>query len=239
MMMLQHLPVVSPASAPSGATSVIYRHDSEHELHRTYHSRSSSPVHHTSYVQSRDRSPVIIKRTYSTEDLKHYHPSSHHYNHQHHRQMSPRDDMVDSDGDHHRIMLSHRHSTSEPSSMHNSRSYLIRHIDERRDDEYERRSPMHHDHEDRHDERERRYVVYREEEVIVEDEVKREPSVEMGPTEEHEELEQDPDAPLDLSMKFKRNRHHSDSGSDSESDTSRHGQQRSAYKKSLMKRYCE
>lgn len=229
--MLQHLPV-APASAPSGATSVIYRHDSEHELRRTYHSRSSSPVHHASYVH-RDRSPVIIKRTYSTEDLKH---------HPHQLQISPRDDLVDNDGDHHRIIsAAHRHS--EP------RRYLIRHIEDEmgHDDEYERRSPvplrespeLHH-HRERHERTGGRYVVYEEEVVVEERRVKREPSVDAG-VDEHEE-EHDPDAPLDLSMKYKRNTRsdNCDSGSDSESDSSRHGQQRSsAYKKSLMKRYCE
>lgn len=230
MMMLQHLPVV-PASVPNSVTSVIYRHDSsEHEIHRTYHSRSSSPVH-TAYV-NRDRSPVIIKRTHSIEDLKHYH------NAQHHHLLSSRDDMVDSDGDHHRIVSRH----SEP-SMH--RRYLIRHIetDEMGEDEYERNSvPLREEREEesqKRRDRNGRYVVY-EEEVVVQERIKREQSVDAG-VEENEE-EHDPDAPLDLSMKFKRNStsDNCESGSDSESDSSRAGQQRSsAYKKSLMKRYCE
>lgn len=233
MMMLQHLPVV-PASVPNSVTSVIYRHDSsEHEIHRTYHSRSSSPVH-TAYV-NRDRSPVIIKRTHSIEDLKHYHNAQHH-----HHLLSSRDDMVDSDGDHHRIVSRH----SEP-AMH--RRYLIRHIEDEmgNEDEYERNSvPLREERElseegQKRRDRNGRYVVY-EEEVVVQERIKREQSVDAG-VEENEE-DHDPDAPLDLSMKFKRNStsDNCESGSDSESDSSRAGQQRSsAYKKSLMKRYCE
>lgn len=228
-MMLQHLPVV-PASVPNSVPSVIYRHDSsEHEIHRTYHSRSSSPVH-TAYV-NRDRSPVIIKRTHSTEDLKHYHNNPHHHH--------TRDDLVDSDGDHHRIMLGNRHP-ADP-AMH--RRYLIRHVEDEmaHEDDYEssvplRASPESHKGRDRNG----RYVVY-EEEVVVQERIKREQSVEAVVEHDNEE-EHDPDAPLDLSMKYKRNStsDNCESGSDSESDSSRHGQQRSsAYKKSLMKRYCE
>ncbi|XP_063702176.1 ecdysone-induced protein 74EF-like isoform X4 [Culicoides brevitarsis] len=217
MMMLQHLPVV-PANAASG-TSVIYRHDSDHELHRTYHSRSSSPVHTASYV--RERSPVIIKRTYSTEDLKHYAARE-----------GGADNIVDSDGDHHHRVVHHHR-------IYPQRRYVMLRDDE---EEYERQARSPSPRVVITEDRRRRYVVYEEEEDLRR-RVKRESSVDAGVEEPEEHEEHDPDAPLDLSMnKYKRNNSTSDngeSGSDSESDSSRHGasQRSSAYKKSLMKRY--
>ena len=55
--------------------------------------------------------------------------------------------------------------------------------------------------------------------------------------------EQDDDAPLDLSMGSKKRRGHSESGTDSDDSTGMgdegRGNEGRAYKKSLMKRYCE
>lgn len=55
MMMLQHLP-----------SSVVYHHQPHDQVERHYHSRSSSP---TSTPTTVEAPSVIIKRTYSTEDL--------------------------------------------------------------------------------------------------------------------------------------------------------------------------
>ncbi|CRL08400.1 CLUMA_CG021422, isoform A [Clunio marinus] len=65
----------------------------------------------------------------------------------------------------------------------------------------------------------------------------------MLKAESNEEAEADDDAPLDLSMGSKKHRGRTDSGTDSDDSTGLgdegRGNEGRAYKKSLMKRYCE
>lgn len=186
--MLQHLPVT-----PQSGAGVIYHHTNHDQPERNYHSRSSSPIPAPTYT----RSPVIIKRTYSSEDLRMPHSEPIERRHQ---RMS-RDDMIynDMDGDQHRIIHRRRNSSENYESP-------------------EREPPR------------SRFVIY---EVIEREHV----------DVEHVDDTPDPDAPLDLSMKYKsgQRQDHCDSGSESEDSLSGNGRQGEgrAYKKSLMKRYCK
>lgn len=181
--------------------------------------------------------PVIIKRTMSSDDLRR---DVHHEYVQHRRH----EDELEYSHSRRSPVFHHQNPHHQP---HHRRSpiFVERTSQPRYESDYESperkyRGVIEHPHERRHLEDEDRSPErkYRPSERAPEDDDDEEDY-------EHRGAGVDPDAPLDLSMnkKYKKlvKRERCDSGTESEDSSGGNGaaQGRSAYKKSLMKRYCE